>query len=186
MYNREYFFHNYRNYFGKINQSQVDGLEFLLSKFDNETQFSNEQIAYMLASVKHETDHTFQPIEERGGYNYFKYLIGKLGIRSLAEANKYKGRGFIQATGRTNYEKYSLILGIDFITNPELVREPENAYKIMIYGFVNGTFTGKKITDYINENECDFYNARRCINGLDKAVLISGYADKIYNCLKYE
>ena len=186
MYNREYFFHNYRNYFGKINQSQVDGLEFLLSKFDNETQFSNEQIAYMLASVKHETDHTFQPIEERGGYNYFKYLIGKLGIRSLAEANKYKGRGFIQATGRTNYEKYSLILGIDFITNPELMKERENSYKVMIYGFINGTFTGKKITDYINENECDFYNARRCINGTDKAVLISGYADKIYNCLKYE
>lgn len=186
MYNREYFFHNYRNYFGKINQSQVDGLEFLLSKFDNEAQFSNEQIAYMLATVKHETAHTFQPIEERGGYNYFRYLIGKLGIRTLAEANKYKGRGFIQATGRTNYEKYSLILGIDFITNPELMKERENSYKVMIYGFINGTFTGKKITDYINENECDFYNARRCINGTDKAVLISGYADKIYNCLKYE
>ena len=185
MYNREYFFHNYRNYFGKINQSQVDGLEFLLSKFDNEN-FSAEQVAYMLATVKHETAHTFQPIQERGGYNYFKYLIGKLGIRNLIEANKFKGRGYIMITGRTNFEKFSLIMGIDFITNPELVREPENAYKIMIYGFVNGTFTGKKITDYINENECDFYNARRCINGLDKAVLISGYADKIYNCLKYE
>ena len=185
MYNREYFFHNYKNYFGNINQNQVDGLEFLLSKFDNEN-FSAEQVAYMLSTVKHETAHTFQPIEERGGYNYFRYLIGKLGIRTLAEANKYKGRGFIQATGRTNYEKYSLILGIDFITNPELMKERENSYKVMIYGFINGTFTGKKITDYINENECDFYNARRCINGTDKAVLISGYADKIYNCLKYE
>ena len=185
MYNRELFFHKYHNYFGSINQSQVDGLEFLLSKFDNEN-FSAEQVAYMLSTVKHETAHTFQPIEERGGYNYFRYLIGKLWIRTLAEANKYKGRGFIQATGRTNYEKYSLILGIDFITNPELMKERENSYKVMIYGFINGTFTGKKITDYINENECDFYNARRCINGTDKAVLISGYADKIYNCLKYE
>ncbi|MBK7447860.1 MAG: hypothetical protein IPJ45_17920 [Ignavibacteria bacterium] len=155
MYNREYFFHNYKNYFGRLNQSQVDGLEFLLSKFDNEN-FSAEQVAYMLATVKWETAHTFQPIEERGGYNYFKYLIGKLGIRNLIEANKFKGRGYIMITGRTNFEKFSLIMGIDFITNPELVREPENAYKIMIYGFVNGTFTGKKITDYIDGDKLDY------------------------------
>ena len=186
MYNREFFFHKYHNYFGSINQSQVDGLEFLLSKFDNETQFSNEQIAYMLATVKHETAHTFQPIEERGGYNYFRYLIGKLDIRNLIEANKFKGRGYIQITGRTNYEKFSLILQDDFITNPLRVMLPEIAYKIMIYGFVNGSFTGKKLTDYIDGDKLDYYNARRCINGLDKAVLISGYADKIYNCLKYE
>ncbi len=186
MYNREFFFHKYHNYFGSLNQSQVDGLEFLLSKFDNETQFSNEQIAYILATVKLETADTFQPIEERGGYNYFRYLIGKLGIRSLAEANKYKGKGYIMITGRTNYEKFSLILQDDFITNPLRVMLPEIAYKIMIYGFVNGSFTGKKLTDYIDGDKLDYYNARRIINGLDKAVLISGYADKIYNCLKYE
>ena len=185
MYNRELFFHNYGNYFGRLNQSQVDGLEFLLSKFDNEN-FTPEQVAYMLATVKHETAHTFQPIEERGGYNYFKYLIGKLGIRSLAEANKFKGRGYIMITGRTNYEKFSLIMGDDFITYPLRVMLPEIAYKIMIYGFVNGSFTGKKLTDYIDGDKLDYFHARKIINGLDKAVLISGYADKIYNCLKYE
>ncbi len=185
MYNREYFFHNYRNYFGRLNQPQVDGLEFLLSKFDNEN-FSAEQVAYMLSTVKHETAHTFQPIEERGGYNYFKYLIGKLGIRNLIEANKFKGRGYVQITGRTNYEKFSLILQDDFITNPTFVLLPEIAYKIMIYGFVNGSFTGKKLTDYIDGDKLDYFHARKIINGLDKAVLISGYADKIYNCLKYE
>lgn len=186
MYNREYFFYNYRNYFGSLNQSQVEGLEFLLSKFDNETQFSNEQVAYMLATVKHETADTFQPIEERGGYNYFKYLIGKLGIKTLAEANKYKGRGYIMTTGRTNYEKFSLIFNIDFITNPELIAEKENSYKIMIYGFVNGTFTGKKLTDYIDGEKLDYFNARRIINGTDKASLIQDYAEKLREGIKYE
>ena len=185
MYNRELFFHNYGNYFGKLNQSQVDGLEFLLSKFDNEN-FTPEQVAYMLSTVKHETAHTFQPIQEKGSWWYFRYLIGKLGIRNLIEANKYKGRGYVQITGRTNYEKFSLILQDDFITNPLRVMLPEIAFKIMIYGFVNGSFTGKKLTDYINENECDFYNARRIINGLDKASLIQGYAEKIREGLKYE
>lgn len=185
MYNREYFFHNYKNYFGNINQNQVDGLEFLLSKFDNEN-FTPEQVAYMLATVKWETAHTFQPIEERGGYNYFKYLIGKLGIRNLIEANKYKGRGYVQITGRTNYEKFSLILQDDFITNPTFVLLPEIAYKIMIYGFVNGSFTGKKLTDYIDGDKLDYFHARKIINGLDKASLIQGYAEKIFEGLKYE
>ena len=185
MYNRELFFHKYHNYFGSIKQSEVDGLEFLLSKFDNEN-FSAEQVAYMLATVKHETAHTFQPIEERGGYNYFKYLIGKLGIRNLIEANKYKGRGYVQITGRTNYEKFSLILQDDFITNPTFVLLPEIAYKIMIYGFVNGSFTGKKLTDYIDGDKLDYFHARKIINGLDKASLIQGYAEKIFEGLKYE
>ena len=185
MYNREYFFHKYHNYFGSLNQSQVDGLEFLLSKFDNEN-FTPEQVAYMLATVKHETADTFRPIEERGGYNYFRYLIGKLGIRSLAEANKYKGKGYIMITGRTNYEKFSLILQDDFITYPLRVMLPETAYKIMIYGFINGSFTGKKLTDYIDGDKLDYYNARRIINGLDKASLIQKYAEKIMEGLKYE
>ena len=186
MYNREYFFYNYRNYFGSLNQSQVEGLEFLLSKFDNETQFSNEQVAYMLATVKHETADTFQPIEERGGYNYFRYLIGKLGIRTLAEANKYKGRGYIQITGLKNYEKFSLIMNIDFVSVPSLVIIKENAYNIMKYGFVNGTFTGKKLTDYIDGDKLDYFNARRIINGTDKASLIQDYAEKLREGIKYE
>lgn len=185
MYNRELFFYNYKNFFGSLNHSQVDGLEFLLSKFDNE-EFSPAQVAYILATVKHETAHTFQPIEERGGYNYFKYLIGKLGIKTLAEANKYKGRGYVQITGRTNYEKFSLILKEDFISVPSLVLIKENAYNIMKYGFINGTFTGKKLTDYINGDKLDYYNARRIINGTDKAELISGYAYNILGGLKYE
>ena len=157
----------------------------MLSKFDNEN-FTPEQVAYMLSTVKHETADTFQPIQERGGYNYFKYLIGKLGIRNLIEANKFKGRGYIMTTGRANYEKFSLIFNIDFITNPELIAEKENSYKIMIYGFINGSFTGKKLTDYIDGDKLDYFHARKIINGLDKASLIQGYAEKIFEGLKYE
>lgn len=185
MYNRELFFYNYKNYFGSINQSQVGGLNFLLDKFDNEN-FSTGQIAYMLATVKHETADTFRPIEERGGYNYFRYLIGKLGIRSLAEANRYKGRGYVQITGKINYYNFSHILKLDLMNIPSLALIPENAYKIMIYGFINGTFTGKKLTDFIDGDKLDFYNARRIINGLDKASLIQKYAEKIMEGLKYE
>ena len=57
----------------------------------------------------------------------------------------------------------------------------EIAYKIMIYGFINGSFTGKKLTDYIDGDKLDYFNARRIINGTDKAIDIERYANKFLN-----
>ena len=47
-----------------------------------------------------------------------------------------------------------------------------------------GLFTGKKLADYMNDKETDYYNARRIINGLDKAELIAGYAKEFESCIK--
>ncbi|WP_449397146.1 hypothetical protein [Devosia riboflavina] len=43
-----------------------------------------------------------------------------------------------------------------------------------------GTFTGKKLQDYINSDQCNYVEARRIVNGKDKdkAALIAGYAEK--------
>ena len=54
--------------------------------------------------------------------------------------------------------------------------EPQTAYKIMSQGMRGGLFTGKKLSDYINDQHCDYFNARRIINGVDRADLIQGYA----------
>jgi hypothetical protein len=40
-----------------------------------------------------------------------------------------------------------------------------------------GTFTGKTLDDYIAGSARDFRNARRIINGTDKAAAIAAYAD---------
>jgi len=67
-----------------------------------------------------------------------------------------------------------------------LVIIKENAYNIMKYGFVNGTFNGKKLTDYIDGDKLDYFNAIRIINGTDKASLIQDYAEKLREGIKYE
>lgn len=81
----------------------------------------------------------------------------------------YYGRGYVQITWDYNYQAYSDKLGLDLINNPDLALEPNNSLFILVDGFKNGVFTGKSIFDYINDVKTDFYNARRCINGLDHA-----------------
>lgn len=47
----------------------------------------------------------------------------------------------------------------------------------MVYGMQKGIFTAKKIGDYVNKVKTDYHNARRVINGTDKAASIAGYAE---------
>jgi hypothetical protein len=75
----------------------------------------------------------------------------------------------------------ALGMGDALVIHPEQVLQSEVAYKIMSYGMRNGSFTGKKLGDYINNSVCDYKNARRIINGLDRADLIKGYAEKLEN-----
>ncbi|KGT94926.1 hypothetical protein NG99_06545 [Erwinia typographi] len=88
----------------------------------------------------------------------------------------YYGRGFVQITWDYNYQAYSEKLGIDLVADPDKALDPDNALFILIDGFKNGVFTGKKLTDYVNSASTDFFHARRCINGLDHAEQIKGFA----------
>lgn len=135
--------------------------------------FNKSQIAYVLATVKHETNSTFKPVKEA---YYLKNPDAYL-KKHHPEYYPYYGRGYVQITWKYNYDKFGKLLGIDLIKSPDLALQEDVALKILVYGFKEGYFTGKKITDYINDNKTDFIKARKCINGLDKAYLIAGYAN---------
>src|SRR6185436_2722225 len=97
---------------------------------------------------------------------------------------KYKGRGFVQLTGRTNYQKYSSILGVDLINNPDLAKDHSVASKIIVHGMVNGTFTGAKLSNYRRTDGFDFVGARAIVNGSDKADQIANIAREYAKILK--
>lgn len=129
------------------------------------------QIAYVLGTTQHETAGTFRPVEE--GF----YLGAK--AREFQRTLRYWpyfGRGFVQLTWLRNYRKYGKILGVDLAGKPELALVPINALRILVDGFKTGAFTGAKLENYVREGKTDFRNARRCVNGLDKADLIARYA----------
>lgn len=136
------------------------------------------QAAYMLATAKHETANTFAPIEEYGKGKGLPY-----GKPDRKTGLVYFGRGYVQLTWVKNYQTMGTVLGLPLYTQPDLALRYDVAYKIMSYGMTHGTFTGVALRRYINEGKTDYQNARKIINGTDKADLIAGYATAIEQML---
>lgn len=130
----------------------------------------NEQIAYVLATAEHETNGTYAPVKE--GY----YLKNPLSYLKKLRYYPYYGRGLVQLTWLPNYRKYQDLLGLPMVANPDIALRPAVAIFILVHGMRHGTFTGKKLTNYITASHIDFYGARRIINGTDKAQHIAGLA----------
>jgi putative chitinase len=188
------FFDGIRSAFGPLNQGQVDGLNVLLGLVQADADATDVRyVAYELATIKHECANTYQPITELGSRSYFdKYDAGtpigqNLGNTQPGDGYLFRGRGFVQLTGRANYQKMTQALGLppdqDLVANPDLALQAPIAYQIMVYGMGHGSFTGKKISDYIHDDVCDFVNARRVINALDQAQKIAGYATDFLDIL---
>ncbi|SSY80655.1 glycoside hydrolase family 19 protein [Alysiella crassa] len=176
---------------GSLNQSQVDGINALVLA-GVEHGLTLQQHAYVLATALHETAYTMQPIREYGrGQNYaygrwqtnshgVKYCY-KNGSRDVVYTENecphlFYGRGFVQLTWYDNYRRAGDKLGVDLLNNPDLALQTNISAKIIVLGMKEGWFTGKKLSDYINDHRDDYVNARRIVNGMDKAEQIARYA----------
>ncbi len=135
----------------------------------------SDQTAYVLATATHESAMGAYMEEFASGRAYEGRA--DLGNTQVGDGVKFKGRGYVQVTGRSNYQAWSDRLGIDLVNNPELAERPEIAAEILVVGMKEGTFTGRSLGDYINNGSVDFENARRIVNGSDRATLIAGYAE---------
>lgn len=131
------------------------------------------QVAYVLATVDHETRSTFLPVREA----YWLKNAEAWRKRNLRYYPWY-GRGFVQITWEENYRKAGKKVGVDLIKNPDAAMVPDTAAKILVIGMKEGWFTGKKLSDYITLQRSEFVSARRIINGTDKADEIAALAMK--------
>lgn len=140
--------------FPKVFKGNQSNFEALQTKAIQEG-FTGEELASFLAQTKHESD-KFNSIVEKGSDKYFdKYEPGtelaiKLGNTQKGDGKKFKGRGYIQITGRSNYRQVGNALGLDLLNNPELLETPENAAKASIWWWKNNVRKRLPNNDFSN------------------------------------
>ena len=77
--------------------------------------------AHFLAQLAHESGSLRYTEEIASGAAYEGRV--DLGNTQPGDGKRFKGRGLIQLTGRSNYEKYGIHIHIDLLTAPQLVSE---------------------------------------------------------------
>lgn len=190
--NRDTFFASVRAsvFAGSLKQSQVDGLNAILDEAGRRGT-ALKHLAYILATIAHETGGKMQPVEEVLAYSAkrltqvwpkrFPNLAaaqpyahnpkklannvygGRLGNAGPDDGWRYRGRGLAQITGRANYIKF----GIE--ATPDDALKMSVALRIAFDGMTKGVFTGKKLEDYITPTLADYYSARAIVNDDVKA-----------------
>src|SRR5690606_3826349 len=140
----------------------------------NINELTLKQWAYAYATAYHETNKTFEPVEEA----YYIQSADDWRKKNLWYYPFY-GRGYVQITHEQNYEKQSLRISdyfkeeIDFVENPDLCLVPKYAFFNLWYGMKYGVYTGRKIGDYVSNLATDYVGARRVINGTDEQQKIA-------------
>jgi len=64
-----------------------------------------------------------------------------------------------------------------------LAAEPKYAARVLVEGMRRGTFTGRKLSDYVNASGTDYRRARRVVNGNDRDVEIAKMAQRFERSL---
>lgn len=85
----------------------------------------------------------------------------------------------MQLTWQSNYSKFGSLLGVDLVGNPDLALRSDIAGRIICIGMARGLFTGVGLNNYFSGTSADWYNARRIVNGLDKASEFGSRAERI-------
>lgn len=145
------------------------------------SQLLPNQVAYIIATAEHESKLGLWMEELASGRDY----EGRrdLGNVQIGDGVKFKGRGYVQITGRRNYKTWGDRLGVDLINRPEIALSPDIASSILVVGMIEGAFTGVGLGEFVNQDKTDFVEARRVVNGLDKAHEIAEIAERYYRVI---
>ena len=175
---------------GTLSAPQVEGMTAILNFWEERMADADARwLAYILATAFHETAYTMQPVRETLATNDARaveilenaFASGKLSWvktpywRPDEDGKSWLGRGLVQLTHKRNYEAMSLLTGIDLVAAPDKAMEMGTAVKILVEGMIAGSFTKHRLADHLNGEKDDWVNARRIVNGTDRAEKLGDY-----------
>ena len=198
--NRDFFFDLIRGklFPNGLNHSQIDGHNAILDAWEKHYAGDDDRwLAYILATAYHESAHTMQPVRETLADSDAQaaqkletaWKAGRMRWvhdpywRQDPNGDRWFGRGLVQLTFKANYQRLGHAIGVNLVANPSLALTMNVAIEVIFYGMLNGSFTGHRLGDYFNKTTSDWLNARKIINGLDRAGAIAGYAKAYYAAL---
>lgn len=144
----------------------------LLNEMRRDGICNPQQQADILAQTSIETSLGTDMVEPKAAARAYEGR-SDLGNTQKGDGVRFRGRGFVQITGRANYGHWAKRLGIDLVKQPDLAARPDIAARIAVLGMRDGSFTGRKLADYTDKHgNVDFYDSREIVNGHDKAGLL--------------
>ena len=114
-------------------------LPFVLAALAAESLDDKEMILMALGTIQAETA-SFLPISEGqskyntspGAHPFNLYdERSELGNKGAPDGSNYRGRGFVQLTGRANYTHFAGRVGADLVGQPDLANDPAVAAKVL-------------------------------------------------------
>jgi predicted chitinase len=186
---------------GQLTPPQIEGMTTILDAWERRfVQCDQRWLAYILATAFHETAYTMQPVRETLAESDARaieileaaFAAGRLSWvktpywRRDEDGRSWHGRGLVQLTHKRNYEAMSMLTGIDLVADPDRAMEMDAAVTILIKGMLQGSFTGHKLADHLNATAEDWVNARRIVNGTDRAEKLAAYAVAFHAAIRPE
>ena len=147
-----------------------ENLPHVLKALQDAGLADKDMVLMALATIRAETA-SFEPISEGksrfntspGGHPFNLYDNRKdLGNHGAPDGDKYKGRGFIQLTGRVNYQTHGQAIGLgkQLEDKPDLANDPDIAAKLLA-SFLKSKES--KIREALDEG--NLAQARKLVNG---------------------
>jgi predicted chitinase len=177
--------------FGQVLSSkQVEAMDALVDVSDQEG-LEIRGLAYVFASIYHETGTLMFPIKETVKRTHKdknpkdSVVIARLDrawangqlpwVKEPYWREGWFGRGGIQLTHKDNYGKMGRALGLNLIGQPEMALDPYISAQIAIIGCRDGMFTGRRLDQFFNDKTDNAPGARRIVNGREGRVGPDGF-----------
>lgn len=146
-----------------LKQKSVESLEAILDAWKRYPNAPLEEIAYTMATARHEAWH---PQRQQ-----IEYDIGEIGGADRPYGRSgYFGRGLVQLTHQYNYKRAREFFGVDLVAKPQLACRKDISAGVLVVGSVLGWFRADskgrhKLGRYFGPHGNDPVGARNIING---------------------